>query len=261
MQSKAWQTAPKIQNHPTSLQRNISRLDISHVPEQHLSRRYFSLVGVDSSNPLILLLISWTKSLPNQAEVNIFAPKGSMSHQHCCCLASLNTQTFCLFDWISVQKEDFYCDSLESSLSILSRQNKHRCFSQPSDSARGHKAAGSRLSEKVGGKCCTLKSKPISLIGHISLTFEKVYGWIERTLYFKKESRIRQSPVCPVLRFFIRTAANVAASQTTVTLTLALESYSAVSPNFSTHKFPLKGCCSKFRVTSEQPLKSGHPLC
>lgn len=162
-------------------------------PEQLLNRRCFSLVEVDGSNPLISLLIPWTKSLPNQAEVNIFAPKGSMSHQHCCCFASLNTQTFCFFGQISVQKEDFYRDSLESSLSILSRQNKHRWFSQPSDSVCGHKAAGSRLSEKVGGKCRTRKSKLISLIGNVSLTFENVYGWIEWRLYFKKESDASES--------------------------------------------------------------------
>lgn len=60
---------------------------------------------------------------------------------------------------------------------------KHSCFSQPSESVCGHKADG-RLSEKVGGKCRTLKSKLHSLIGNFSLTFENVYGWIKWKLYF-----------------------------------------------------------------------------
>lgn len=85
---------------------------------------------------------------------------------------------------------------------------------------------------------------------------------------------MRQSPVSPALRFLIRTVANVAAAKTTVTLTFALKSYSAVSPDFSTHKFPLKGCWNILKkrqlnlltprltlATSEQPFKSGHPLC
>lgn len=93
----------------------------------------------------------------------------------------------------------------------------YSCFSQSFDRISANKADG-RLSEKVGGKCRTLKSKLFSLIGNFSLTFENVYSWIKWKLYFKKNSRMRQSPVSPVLCFLIKTVANVAASKITVTL-------------------------------------------
>lgn len=100
-----------------------------------------------------------------------------MSHQHWCCLVFLNTQMF--FGQISVQKEDFY------------REKKTVVFL--SDCIGGHKADGSRLSEKVGGRCRTLKSKLNSLIGNFSLTFENLYGWIKWKLYLKKESDASES--------------------------------------------------------------------